>query len=82
MTEKPSEIRCAADLASFIRSMHADLLASPEKWENRTLSTYLEALSAVVDSYEQGCINMGEPIPPVEVWQSMAGMLGAATIYE
>jgi len=83
MTQKmPSEIRSAADLASFIRGMHNDLLAHPEQWENRTLPTYLEALSAYVDDYEGACRNCGNPMPPDEFWATMVRVPSTATIYE
>lgn len=83
MTEKtPSEVRSAADLATFIRGMHDELLTQPERWENPTLSSYLEALSAYIDDYEGACRNYGRPMPPDDFWPTMAGMLSTATIYE
>lgn len=72
----------ATALSAFILEMHASLLAHPDKWENRTLPRFLEALAAVAQSYEQGCMNMNVPLPPDEVWPAMAEMLHAAQIYE
>lgn len=52
-----------------------------EKWENDTLSTYLEALAAWLRVYEQAYVNTGRPVP-TDVWEVLAAALRAATIYE
>jgi hypothetical protein len=72
----------ATELSRFILDMHESLITHPEQWENRTLPGFLEALAAVVESYEQGCKNLGYPLPPVEVWPALGSILSTASIYE
>jgi len=39
-------IRSKGDLVEFVRSLRFDLLNAPQEWENDTLESYLEAISA------------------------------------
>lgn len=50
-------------------------------WENDTLSRYLEALGALLDSIENTYINNGEPVPQ-DPWELMIRALKGARHYE
>ena len=70
------------DLAAFVRSLRADLLANEDAWENSTLERFLEALGAYLDDLDGWLANRGEPVPAEPTWKLVAHVLEGARIYE
>ena len=75
----------AADKHEVIEVVHR-LLAewdggAPKRWENVTITAYLEAMAAWLDGYEHAYINTGRTVP-TDGWSVFASALQAAAIYE
>jgi hypothetical protein len=70
------------DFAQFVRLLAAHLRQKPEEWENRDLSSYLEALSAWVEDMEGFYQNAGEAVPQQPTWKTLGQILFAAKVYE
>ena len=69
-------------LSNFIGDLRADYLANGGNWENDTLDSFLEALSAWVGDMDGFYQNQGLPVPDPPTWKSIAEMLTAASVYE
>ncbi|MDN3025757.1 hypothetical protein [Streptomyces sp. S.PB5] len=76
------EIPTREDLAAFVRALHEEYLQRGDEWENRTLDTFLEALSAWIDSAPGWYRNFGKELPAGGDWTFLARALSAATVYE
>ena len=70
------------DLAGFVAELKADLLRNPEDWENPDLPSYLEAMTAWIQSMEAFYQNAGRGFPDPPSWKTFAEILLAARIYE
>lgn len=82
MGEQSSLIDSRDSLADFVEALRRDLEAHPDEWENRTLSRYLESLSAWIremDGYYQNC---GQMAPTAPSWRNIGEMLLAAKHFE
>ena len=75
-------IRTPQELAEFIRSLKNNYVDSPQSWENADLATYLDAIAAWVKDSDGFFENNDLPRPNSEVWQVVAMVLYAASIYE
>lgn len=80
--EHVSHVHKKAELVEFIRALANDLATNRERWENRTLDTYLEALSSWLEDSDGYYRNQGRPIPAEPSWRDIAEMLMAASMYE
>jgi hypothetical protein len=78
--EIPS-VRTQAEFSSFVQHLRSDLLQNADAWQNGTLDSFLEALSAWVDDMDGYYRNRGEPVPEPD-WTTFAHMLMAARVYE
>ena len=70
------------DFAAFVDALRHDLAVHPEEWENPTLDTFLEALSAWVRDMDGYYRNKQLPTPQSPTWKSVAEMMLAAKVYE
>ncbi|MFD3843635.1 hypothetical protein ACFWWC_46705 [Streptomyces sp. NPDC058642] len=83
MTLAPDdEMRTREELAAFVRTLHEECLQRGDEWENRTLDTFLEALSAWIDSAPGWYRNFDKDLPAGGDWTFLARALRAATDYE
>jgi hypothetical protein len=82
LEERLQQIRTRADLSEFIRTLALNLREQPDAWENRDLSSFLEALSAWTTDMDGFFKNRGEPVPEEPAWSTFARMLFAAKVYE
>lgn len=70
------------DFIHLVDALRKDLAENPEKWENKTLDDFLEALGRWTEDSDGYYINMGKPIPQNVQWRVFAEILTAASIYE
>lgn len=75
-----SPINTRKDFTAFVKELHSDLKANPNQWENTTLETFLEALSAYAEDI-QGYYDNRQPANEAS-WQTFADMLRGASGYE
>jgi len=81
-TEQIQSIKTKEDFMKFVEDLILDLKANPNKWENRNLDDYLEALRNWTEDMEGYYINNNLPVPKNVSWKIFADILIAATMYE
>jgi hypothetical protein len=85
MTEELSNYK-VTDRQSFIKfidALHQDFLKNPNSWENKNLSDFLEAFSAVAEDMQGYYDNTKQDInADIANWQTFADLFKSATIYE
>jgi len=69
------------DFIAFVHELRQELIQRPERWENVTLESYLEAVAAWVQDVE-GYAGYQEEGIPSSSWRWFGLMLLAATTYE
>lgn len=69
-------------LVAFIGQMADNFLDDQDEWENVTVHSFLEALSAWLGSADQLYRNLNKSFPEQPSWNMIAEMLMAARIYE
>ena len=82
LNQKVNEVVSHTKLAEFIVELREDLFTNAEEWENRTLDSFLDALSAWVLDMDGYYINQGVVVPSSPDWKNVAEMLLAAKSYE
>lgn len=75
-------VRTRDDLARFVLRLKDDLLANPQKWENRDLSPFLEAMAGWIADMEGYYKNTGQDLDSLPPWRIVADMLMGARVYE
>ena len=75
-------IRTRQDFVAFARALGEHSRQNPTDWENRDLSSYLEALAAWVEDMDGYFSNQGEPVPDPPSWKTLGQILLAARVYE
>lgn len=75
-------VQSRSQLVTFVRDLREQLRDHPERWENRDLDTYLEALAAWAEDMDGYFEGRGEPVPDSPSWSLIAQLLKAASIYE
>jgi len=71
------------DLIQFIRALSEDFQHRPEVWENCTLDSFLEAMSAWLEDADGLYKNLNRPFPEKHpTWGFFAEMLLGARVYE
>lgn len=70
------------EFVQFMSSLINDLKDNSGKWENKSLSNYLEAMQSWVQDMEGYYLNNNLPIPKDINWNVFADILMAARIYE
>ena len=74
----PSQIRTREDLALFLASLARSTKDAPERWENNTLGSFLDALAAWTEDMDGYFTNRGEEVPEQPSWALIGQMLLAA----
>ena len=80
--ETIANIKSKTDLAKFVRALCEDFRRNPEKWGNRALDRYLDALASWIEDSDGYYSNQGRPVPTMPSWSDVADMLMAAKMYE
>lgn len=75
-------VQSREDLAAFVRALAEHLREKPDDWENRDLSSFLEAMGAWVEEMEGYYRNRREPVPDQPTWKTLAEILLASKVYE
>lgn len=67
----------------FLDLLRKDYLNNPDRWENKTLPEFLEALGAYAEDIQGYYDNMKQDINADQPnWQTFADIFKGATIYE
>ena len=67
----------------FLEFLREDFLNNKERWENKTLDDFLEAMSAWIEDMQGYYDNTNQKIhADVASWQTFADIFKAARIYE
>jgi hypothetical protein len=69
-------------LVKLIAAMVKDLRDNPDEWENKDLSSYLEAIASWIEDMDGYYENINQPLPKDTNWKVFADILMAAKIYE
>ena len=79
---KIKNLKNKEDFVCFVELLTQDLRDNPEKWENKTLVSYLEAMSSWTEDMEGYYKNTNQTMPQDINWKIFADILMAATMYE
>lgn len=79
---KANSVRDQETLSEFLLAASRDFSENPEGWENRDISSFLEAMSAWVAECEGAFRRSGTPLPSTDSWATVAKAVAAARIYE
>jgi hypothetical protein len=85
MSDLHQNAKRVTDRESFVRFvelMSLDLKKNPQAWENRDLSSFLEALAGWIEDMDGYYENQKLEKPKNINWQFMTDALMAARIYE
>ncbi len=74
----PDTVGTRDELVKFLLALRTNLVSHPENWENSTLESFFEAMSAWIND-EQG---WSRDYPGREIWRYLAGAVAAASMYE
>ncbi len=80
--DEVERIRTREDLAAFVGRLRQDFERDPAAWQNRDLSSYLEALAAWAEDMPGYFENRGLDMSTVPSWRLLGMMLLAARTYE
>ncbi len=75
-------IKTRSELSEFVTALLRDLEKNKDEWENATLSSFLEAISAWVKDMDGYYKNHGKPFTENQSWKTFAEILYAAKMYE
>ncbi|MEQ9845810.1 DUF7660 family protein [Pectobacterium brasiliense] len=70
------------DLVKLISALARDFKENPDGWENKDLSSYLEAVASWIEDMDGYYENTNQPLPKDTNWKIFADILVAAKIYE
>ncbi|MBN3216989.1 DUF7660 family protein [Pectobacterium polaris] len=70
------------DLVKLISALARDFKENPDEWENKDLSSYLEAVASWIEDMDGYYENTNQPLPKDTNWKIFADILVAAKIYE
>jgi len=82
LAEKLESVQTRHDLSEFIASLLQDFKKDKPGWENTTLPSFLEAMSAWVEDMDGYYQNQGKPFSEDQLWKTFAEILYAAKMYE
>jgi len=80
--ERVQHVHTREDFVSFARDLLDDLAKNPQRWENATVASYLEALAGWTADMDGWYANRGEATPAQPSWQLLARILLVASTYE
>jgi len=69
-------------LVKLIAALAKDLKDNPDEWENKDLSSYLEAIASWIEDMDEYYENINQPLPKDTNWKVFADILMAAKVYE
>ena len=71
------------DFVEFLKLLHKYYTSKPQSWENNTLESFLEALSAYAEDIPESYKNTKQDRnPEIADWQVFADILRGAIVYE
>ncbi|MGK4330139.1 DUF7660 family protein [Lonsdalea quercina] len=70
------------DLVKLISALARDFKENPDEWENKDLSSYLEAVASWIEDMDGYYENTNQPLPKDTNWKVFADILVAAKVYE
>lgn len=70
------------EIVKLILALARDVKENPEEWENKDLSTYLEAMAFWIEDMDGYYENTNQPLPKDINWSMFADILMAAKVYE
>lgn len=71
------------EFTQFIDNLKTDFIENKEKWENKTIEDYLEAVSRYTEDIDGYYKNTNQEIDLEKVdWQIFADILKGSSIYE
>ncbi len=82
LIDKIEAIRSKDDFVNFVELLLKALKSDLNKWENKSLERYLEAIASWTRDMEGYYQNNNLPIPENVDWKVFANILIAATMYE
>jgi len=78
-----SNIQSRNDLVEYISSLVTELETGSVEWENNTLASYLESLSAYLKDIDGFYSNMDiDADPDICTWRLIADVFAGARVYE
>ena len=80
--EKVEAISSKEDFIKFAEWLLEDFEKNPGEWENKTLVSYLRALSSCTEDIEGFYKNLNLQLPKNIEWKVFAHILMAAKMYE
>lgn len=80
--QETDSIETIYDLARFVEKLREDLLSNPDDWENPTLESFLDGLSAQIEGHEQLYKNFRRETPIAPSWRVFAEFMAGAKIHE
>jgi hypothetical protein len=67
----------------FLGNLHQDYLQNPDKWENKTLEAFLEAMVSYSENIQGYYDNTNQQVDSnIASWKVFADMLKGASMYE
>ncbi len=82
VTQNVDKIRSREDFVALVRALAHDLKEDRDAWENRDLSSYLDALAAWTEDMDGYFRHKGERPPNQPSWKLLGQILAAARVYE
>jgi len=78
----PDTPKTFAEFAVFLRTLVRSISEERERWENKSLDSYLAAMAAWVDDMAGYYESQGERVPDQPDWRVLIDMFLAARVYE
>lgn len=75
-------VKTRDDLVALIHCLSKESLNDKNSWENKDLSSYLEAVASWIEDMDGFYENIGKPLPDDTAWSVFADILMAARVYE
>lgn len=75
-------VKSKEDFVRFMAALIQDLKNNPDKWENQSLETYLEAVQRWTEDMDGYYANNNHSVPDNVTWKVLADILIAAKMYE
>jgi hypothetical protein len=82
MHEVVQKIENKEDFLRFLDELQNDLKTNPDEWENKDLTTYLQAMKAWVEDMNGYFRNQKIELPNSIPWKLFAQILLASKVYE
>ena len=76
------EINNKEDFQIFLNSLKTDFNLNSEKWENRTIDSYLDAIQSWINDMDGYYINTNKRLPKDINWNFLATLFYVGKIYE